>query len=65
VDCRRSPTHPGYERLHQLVNYAATRLQDASLEDPASDALNCDVERSDAMQWLANNKPEVAAMLQR
>jgi hypothetical protein len=57
-------TQPGYERLHQLVNYGATRLQDESLEDPASDALNCDVDPSDAMQWLAENKPEVAAMLQ-
>ena len=25
---------PGYERLHQLVEYAATRLREESLEDP-------------------------------
>jgi hypothetical protein len=57
-------SHPGYEGLHQLMNYAATRLRDESLEDPTWDALTCIVNQSDAMQWLAENKPGVAAMLQ-
>src|SRR6185436_20370481 len=34
-------TRPGYEGLHQLVEYAATRPRDESLEDPTWDALNC------------------------
>jgi hypothetical protein len=57
-------THPGYEGLHQLVSYAATRLSDESLEDPTWDALNCAVDPSDAMQWLAENRPEIATLLQ-
>jgi hypothetical protein len=57
-------THPGYEGLHQLVSYAATRLRDESLEDPTWDALDCDINQSDAMHWLAENRPEIAAMIQ-
>ena len=54
-------TRPGYEGLHQLVEYAATRLRDESLEDPTWDALDCVVNQSDAMHWLAENRPEIAA----
>ena len=57
-------TRPGYEELHQLVEYAATRLRDESLEDPTWDARNCVVNQSDGMHWLAANRPEVAALIQ-
>lgn len=57
-------TRPGYEGLHQLIEYAATRLREESLEDPTWPALDCTVNQSDAMQWLAQNRPEVAARLQ-
>jgi hypothetical protein len=55
---------PGYEGLHRLVEYAATRLREESLEDPAWPALDCLVNRSDAMQWLAQNRPDIAGRLQ-
>lgn len=29
--------HPGYERLHELIDYATNRLGQESLEDPAFD----------------------------
>jgi hypothetical protein len=56
---------PGYERLHQLIEYAATRLRDESLEDPTWAALDCVVDAADAKQWLAENRPEIAAKLPR
>jgi hypothetical protein len=55
---------PGYERLHQLVDYAATRLREESLEDPTWSALDCVVNPFDAQQWLAENRPEIMSMLQ-
>ena len=58
-------TRPGYEGLHQLVEYAATRLRDESLEDPTWAALDCVVDSADAKQWLAENRPEIAATLPR
>jgi hypothetical protein len=57
-------TLPGYEGLHQLVSYAATRLRDESLKDPTWNALDCSVNRSDAMHWLAENRPDIAALIQ-
>jgi mono/diheme cytochrome c family protein len=54
---------PGYEGLHQLVEYAATRLREGSLEDPTWAALDCVVDSADAKQWLAENRPEIAAKL--
>ncbi len=56
--------HPGYESLHRLVDYAATRLRDESLEDPTWAALDCGVDAADAKRWLAENRPEIAAKLQ-
>ncbi|PVE21564.1 hypothetical protein DC522_25820 [Microvirga sp. KLBC 81] len=56
-------TRPGYEGLHRLVEYAATRLRDESLEDPTWAALDCIVDPSDAQRWLAENRPEIAAKL--
>jgi hypothetical protein len=57
-------TRPGYEGLHQLVEYAATRLRDESLEDPTWAAFNCAINSSDAKHWLTENRPEIAAGLQ-
>ena len=57
-------SHAGYEGLHQLVSYAATRLREESLEVPTWDALGCVVNPSDAMQWLAENRPDLATLLQ-
>jgi hypothetical protein len=57
-------TRPGYEGLHQLIEYAATRLRDESLEDPTWPTLDCIVDQSDATQWLAQNRPEIVAGLQ-
>jgi hypothetical protein len=57
-------TRPGYEGLHRLIEYAATRLRDESLEDPTWPTLHCIVNQSDAVQWLARNRPGVAARLQ-
>lgn len=56
-------TRPGYEGLHRLIDYAATRLRDESLEDPTWAALDCVVSGPDAIQWLADNRPEIAEML--
>ncbi|WP_201841718.1 hypothetical protein [Microvirga zambiensis] len=58
-------TRPGYESLHQLVEYAATRLREESLEDPTWDALTCVVDASEAQEWLAENRPEIASRLVR
>ena len=58
-------TRPGYEGLHQLVEYAATRLRDESLEDPTWAAIECVVSQPDATRWLGDNRPEIALMLQR
>jgi hypothetical protein len=46
------------------VNYAATRLRNEPLEDPTWASLNCVVTPSDARQWLAENRPEIATLLQ-
>ena len=56
-------SRPGYEGLHKLVAYAATRLRDESLEDPTWAALTESSIASDAQQWLAENRPEIAAKL--
>ncbi|MBL0407261.1 hypothetical protein JKG68_25370 [Microvirga aerilata] len=58
-------TRPGYEGLHQLIKYAATRLREESLEDPTWAALDCAVDSADATQWLGENRPEIAAKLPR
>ena len=58
-------TRPGHEGLHQLIEYAATRLRDESLEDPTWAAVECVVSQPDATRWLAENRPEIAAKLPR
>jgi hypothetical protein len=54
---------PGYEGLHHLVSYAATLLREESLEDPTWDTLGCSINQSDAMFWLAEHRPEIAATI--
>ena len=56
---------PGYEGLHRLVEYAATRLREESLEDPSWATFDCVVNQPDAARWLAENRPEIAAKLSR
>ena len=56
---------PGYEGLHRLIDYAATRLRDESLEDPTWAAIECVVSQPDATQWLGENRPEIALLIQR
>jgi hypothetical protein len=56
-------TRPSYEKLHQLIEYAATRLRDESLEDPTWASLECIVNEPEARRWLADNRPEIASLL--
>lgn len=46
----------GYERLHDLVEYAAKRLQPESLEDPTWETFECVVDGPDAVAWLEKNR---------
>jgi hypothetical protein len=46
----------GYERLHDLVEYAAKRLQSESLEDPTWETFECVVDGPEAVAW-AREKP--------
>ena len=55
---------PGYEGLHPLIEYAATRLREESLEDPTWPTLYCVVDQPDATRWLTENRPEVASLLE-
>ena len=51
----------GYERLHDLVEYAAERLQPESLEDPSWETFECIVDGPEALAWLEKNRPDVVA----
>ena len=51
----------GYERLHELVEYAAERLQPESLEDPGWETFECIVDGPEALAWLEKNRPDVVA----
>jgi hypothetical protein len=53
----------GYEGLHELVEYAAKRLQPDSLEDPAWETFECVVDAPQAVAWLERNRPDVAARI--
>ncbi|MEH2528438.1 hypothetical protein V1288_006347 [Bradyrhizobium sp. AZCC 2176] len=52
---------PGYAHLHDLVEYAAKRLQAESLEDPTWSTFECIVDGSEAVAWLEKNRPDVVA----
>jgi hypothetical protein len=54
---------PGYERLHELIDYATNRLGQESLEDPAFATFECTVNGPEAMAWLDANRPDVAAAI--
>jgi len=54
---------PGYERLHELIDYATSRLGLESLEDPTFPTYECTVNGPEAMAWLDENRPEVAATI--
>lgn len=53
----------GYERLHDLVEYAAKRLQPESLEDPTWETFECVVDGPEALAWLEKNRPSIAARI--
>ena len=53
----------GYERLHDLVEYAAKRLQSESLEDPTWETFECVVDGPEAVAWLEKNRPDVVARI--
>jgi hypothetical protein len=55
---------PGYERLHQLIDYAVHRLREESLEDPSWATFECVVDGSDAMAWLRQERPDVASIIE-
>ncbi len=56
---------PGYERLHELIDYATNRLGAESLEDPTFATFECTVNGTEAMAWLDENRPDVAAAIRR
>lgn len=49
------------ERLRDLVEYAAKRLQSESLENPTWETFECVVDRPEARACLEENRPEVVA----
>jgi hypothetical protein len=53
----------GYERLHDLIEYAAKRLQPESLEDLTWNTFECIVNGPEAMAWLEKNRPDVMARI--
>lgn len=53
----------GYERLHDLLEYAAKRLQLDSLEDPTWETFECVVDGPEAVAWLKKNRPDVVARI--
>ena len=54
---------PGYEHLHELVDYANNRLALESLEDPTFATFECAVSSPEALAWLDENRPDVAATI--
>ena len=56
-------SRPGYERLRELVRYAADRLQKESREDPTWSTFECTVSRTEALAWLDEHRSDVAARI--
>jgi hypothetical protein len=54
---------PGYERLHGLIDYATNQLGAESLEDPTFATFECTANGPEAMAWLGENRPDVAAAI--
>jgi hypothetical protein len=55
--------HPGYERLHELIDFATQRLGQESLEDPTFETYECTVNAREALAWLDENRPDVATAI--
>ncbi len=51
------------ERLHELIHYATNRLGLESLEDSSFATYECAVNGLEAMTWLDENRPDVAAAI--
>lgn len=49
--------------MHDLVEYAAKRLQFESLEDPTWETFECVVDGPEAVAWLEKNRPDVVAKI--
>ena len=49
--------------MHDLVEYAAKRLQSESLEDPTWETFACVVDGPEAVAWLRENRPNVVARI--
>jgi hypothetical protein len=49
--------------LHDLIEYAAKRLQAESLEDLSWNTFECIVDGPEAIAWLEKNRPDVAARI--
>jgi hypothetical protein len=56
-------SRPGYEQLRELLRYATERLEEESLEDPTWSTFECVVSGPDAMAWLNEHRPDVAARI--
>ena len=54
---------PGYERLHELIDYARNRLGAESLEDLTFATFECTMSGPEAMARLDENRPDVAGAL--
>jgi hypothetical protein len=54
---------PGYESLRRLLDYAANRLAQETLEDPTWNTFTCVVNGPEALAWLQTNRPEIALAL--
>ncbi len=50
-------------RLHELIDYATNRLGLESIEDPTFPTFECTVDGPEAMVWLDENRPDVAAAI--
>jgi hypothetical protein len=55
---------PDYGELHELLQYARERLQAESVEDPTWSTFESRVNGADALNWLVQNRPEVAKKIQ-
>ena len=53
----------GYEGLHDLIEYAAKRLQPESPKDLTWNTFERIVDGPEAMAWLEKNRPDVMARI--
>jgi hypothetical protein len=55
--------HPGYERLHEVIDHGTNRLGQESLEDPTFTTFECTVNSPEVIAWLDENRRDVVAMI--